>query len=389
MSSEVAINVKNVKKSFKLPVEATKSLRSTLVNTFRGIRGYRKQEVLKDISFKVNKGDFFGIVGRNGSGKSTLLKIISQIYVPESGSVTVNGSLSSFIELGVGFNEELTGRENVYLNGAMLGFSKSEIDEMYNSIVAFAELQDFMDQKLKNYSSGMQVRLSFSIAIQTNADILILDEVLAVGDEDFQRKCRDYFKKVRKEGKTVILVTHDMGAVREYCNKAMLIEKGEVVEYSDDVDKVAYCYSELFNPGGWSAADPMRMGNKKITFQSQKHQFDAQKHTISCQIKNQTNETQEDFSFGINFYHDGNDVAGSQIQHLTLKPNEVKEIEIELENRFGNGIFTIDLSLISDRGREINDLIRVAFEFENIYGKINNSTYELPIKHKNIDKEIL
>ncbi len=238
----IAVKVDHVSKFFKLPTEATQSLRTTMVNRFRGIKGYKEQHVLKDISFEVEKGDFFGILGRNGSGKSTLLKIISQIYVPEKGSVTVDGKLVSFIELGVGFNPELTGRENVYLNGALLGFSKEEIDAMYDDIVDFAELREFMNQKLKNYSSGMQVRLAFSVAIKAQGDVLILDEVLAVGDEAFQRKCNDYFQERKKSGKTTILVTHDMGAVKKYCNKAVLIENGLVKALGDPSD-VANQYS--------------------------------------------------------------------------------------------------------------------------------------------------
>ena len=233
---QIAVKVDHVSKYFKLPTEATNSLRTAMVNRFKGIKGYKEQHVLKDISFEVEKGDFFGILGRNGSGKSTLLKIISEIYVPEKGSVTIDGKLVSFIELGVGFNPELTGRENVYMNGAMLGFSTVEIDAMYDDIVDFAELHDFMNQKLKNYSSGMQVRLAFSVAIKAQGDILILDEVLAVGDEAFQRKCNDYFQERKKSGKTTILVTHDMGAVKKYCNKAVLIENGLVKAIGDPFD---------------------------------------------------------------------------------------------------------------------------------------------------------
>lgn len=237
MSNNIAVKIDHVSKFFRLPTEATQSLRTSLVNRFKGIKGYKEQHVLKDISFEVEKGDFFGIVGRNGSGKSTLLKIISEIYVPEKGTVTIDGKLVSFIELGVGFNPELTGRENVYMNGAMLGFSTEEIDTMYGDIVEFAELEEFMNQKLKNYSSGMQVRLAFSVAIKAQGDILILDEVLAVGDEAFQRKCNDYFMERKKSGKTTILVTHDMNAVKKYCNKAVLIEDGliKVVGAPDDV----------------------------------------------------------------------------------------------------------------------------------------------------------
>ena len=239
---KIAVKVDHVSKFFKLPTEATQSLRTALVNRFKGIKGYKEQHVLKDVSFEVEEGDFFGIVGRNGSGKSTLLKIISQIYVPEKGSVTVNGKLVSFIELGVGFNPELTGRENVYMNGAMLGFTPEEIDGMYDDIVEFAELKEFMNQKLKNYSSGMQVRLAFSVAIKAQGDVLILDEVLAVGDEAFQRKCNDYFMERKKSGKTTILVTHDMGAVKKYCNKAVLIEHGLVKAFGNP-ENVANQYS--------------------------------------------------------------------------------------------------------------------------------------------------
>ena len=239
---QIAVKVDHVSKYFKLPTEATNSLRTALVNRFKGIKGYKEQHVLKDISFEVEKGDFFGILGRNGSGKSTLLKIISEIYVPEKGTVTIDGKLVSFIELGVGFNPELTGRENVYMNGAMLGFSTAEIDAMYDDIVDFAELHEFMNQKLKNYSSGMQVRLAFSVAIKAQGDILILDEVLAVGDEAFQRKCNDYFQERKKSEKTTILVTHDMGAVKKYCNKAVLIENG-LVKALGSPENVANQYS--------------------------------------------------------------------------------------------------------------------------------------------------
>lgn len=242
MSNNIAVRVDHVSKFFKLPTESTQSLRTSLVNRFRGIKGYKEQNVLKDISFEVEKGDFYGIVGRNGSGKSTLLKIISEIYIPEKGTVTIDGKLVSFIELGVGFNPELTGRENVYMNGAMLGFSTEEVDAMYDDIVEFAELGEFMNQKLKNYSSGMQVRLAFSVAIKAQGDILILDEVLAVGDEAFQRKCNDYFMERKHSGKTTILVTHDMNAVKKYCNKAVLIEHG-LVKVVGNPDDVANQYS--------------------------------------------------------------------------------------------------------------------------------------------------
>lgn len=243
---DVAIKVEHVSKSFRLPNERNNSLKSAIVNFRKHKRGYTEQKVLQDVSFEIKKGEFFGIVGRNGSGKSTLLKIISDIYKPEKGSVTINGSLTPFIELGVGFNPELTGRENVYLNGALLGFSQKQVDAMYKGIVEFAELEKFMDQKLKNYSSGMQVRLAFSVAIQAKSDILVLDEVLAVGDEAFQRKCDNYFQSIKKDkSKTVVLVTHSMDAVRRFCDEAVLIIDGKVVQKGNP-DKVASAYSNIF-----------------------------------------------------------------------------------------------------------------------------------------------
>ncbi|WP_018142537.1 ABC transporter ATP-binding protein [Alloscardovia criceti] len=230
----VVLKAEHVSKYFKLPTEQANGLKQAFINWTRGIKGYKRQDVLKDINFEVHQGEFFGIVGRNGGGKSTLLKLISQIYYPENGSIEVSGKLVPFIELGVGFNPELTGRENIYLNGSLLGFSKEEVDEMYDDIVEFAELEDFMDQKLKNYSSGMQVRLAFSVAIKAQGDILVLDEVLAVGDEAFQRKCDDFFTEIKKDPtKTVILVTHDMNSVKRYCTRAMMISQGEVLAIGD------------------------------------------------------------------------------------------------------------------------------------------------------------
>ena len=243
-SDDVAIQVNNLTKTFKIPLEPTNRLKSRVTGIFKRNKGYRKFTPLKDISLEIKKGEFFGIVGRNGSGKSTLLKSIAGIYTPNGGSVKVNGSLVPFIELGVGFNPELSGRENVYLNGALLGFSRSEIDSIYNEIVDFAELHEFMEEKLKNYSSGMQVRLAFSVAIQTNADILVLDEVLAVGDAAFQQKCFDYFEDLKNNKQTVVFVTHDMGAVRRFCSRAIYIEDGKIKHQGSPID-IADIYTEV------------------------------------------------------------------------------------------------------------------------------------------------
>jgi ABC-2 type transport system ATP-binding protein len=241
---EIAIKVEKVSKTFKLPHEKQTSIKSSLINFHKHKRSHELQKVLSNISFEVGKGEFFGIVGRNGSGKSTLLKMLAGIYYPSAGAIQVEGRLTPFIELGVGFNMELTGRENVFLNGALLGFSRKEMNAMYKDIVAFAELERFMDQKLKNYSSGMQVRLAFSIAIRAQSDILLIDEVLAVGDAAFQQKCFDIFAELKKKGVTIVLVTHDMNSVLRFCDRAILIDAGKVLEEGEPA-LVAEAYLEL------------------------------------------------------------------------------------------------------------------------------------------------
>ncbi len=256
IAENIAIKVDHLYKGFRLPHEKNSSIKGAVVNFYKRNKSYEVQQVLKDISFEVKKGEFLGIVGRNGSGKSTLLKLLAGIYTPDRGSVVVEGKLTPFIELGVGFNPELTGRENVFLNGALLGFNRKETSAMYDEIVEFAEIERFMDQKLKNYSSGMQVRLAFSIAIRAESEILVLDEVLAVGDAAFQRKCYNYFMSLKKNKRTVILVTHDMGAVRQYCDRAIMIELGEVVEQGRP-EKVAQAYQKLFSDDADEAPRPI------------------------------------------------------------------------------------------------------------------------------------
>lgn len=241
-NNDIALSIKGLYKEFVLPVDKSTSIKEHVLK-------FKKQEnvkfkVLNNINIEVKRGEFFGIVGRNGSGKSTLLKLIGGIYQPTRGKVHVNGTLTPFIELGIGFNPELTGRENVFLNGAILGLTRRQISKIYGEIVEFAELDKFMDQKLKNYSSGMEVRLAFSIAIRAHNDILLIDEVLAVGDAAFQRKCFEVFKDIKRQRKTVIFVTHDMGAVQEYCDRAMLINDGVVVKTGRS-DEIASLYTEL------------------------------------------------------------------------------------------------------------------------------------------------
>ncbi len=238
-----ALAAHDVQKTFKIPEERTHTLKERALHPLRRSR-HDEFKALSDISFAVAPGEFFGIVGRNGSGKSTLLKCLAGIYRVDAGQIWCKGRLSTFIELGVGFNPDLAAYDNVALNGIMLGLSPSEARARYQRVIEFAELEEFQDLKLKNYSSGMHVRLAFSVAIQVDADILLIDEVLAVGDAAFQQKCFDVFNRMRDEGRTIVFVTHDMGAVTRFCHRAMLLERGEIVTIGDPRD-VADRYLEI------------------------------------------------------------------------------------------------------------------------------------------------
>ncbi|HEY1854813.1 MAG TPA: ABC transporter ATP-binding protein [Solirubrobacterales bacterium] len=227
-----AIRVSDLHKSFRIPTHKVDSLKERMVRPLSS-RDFRVLEALRGISFEVRQGEFFGIVGRNGSGKSTLLKLLASIYRADSGKIEMAGRLAPFIELGVGFNAELTARENIVLNGVMMGLTPQETRNRLEAVVEFAELEEFVDLKLKNYSSGMLVRLAFSLMREVDADILLIDEVLAVGDASFQQKCADAFHAMKSAGKTIVLVTHDVVAVEAYCHRAMLIRDGEIAHIGE------------------------------------------------------------------------------------------------------------------------------------------------------------
>jgi ABC-2 type transport system ATP-binding protein len=239
----IAIEVEDLYKHFRIPTQRVDSLKERVVRPFAQ-RDYRELKALEGITFDIRKGEFFGIVGRNGSGKSTLLKLLASIYRADSGKIRMAGRLAPFIELGVGFNLELTARENVVLNGVMMGLTPTEAKGHLDAVLDFAELGDFVDLKLKNYSSGMLVRLAFSLMMAVDADILLIDEVLAVGDAAFQQKCADAFREMKGAGKTIILVTHAMTTVEEYCDRAMLIDSG-AIQYLGDPAEVGRRYLRL------------------------------------------------------------------------------------------------------------------------------------------------
>jgi ABC-type polysaccharide/polyol phosphate transport system ATPase subunit len=238
-----AIEVHDVWKSFRIPHQNRTTIKEYFLHPLART-SFETNDALQGVSLSVKQGEFFGVVGGNGSGKSTLLKVIAQIYRQDSGTVVVDGLLSPFIELGVGFNMELTARDNIRINAALLGLSRAETRQRFDNIIGFSELERFVDQKLKNFSSGMLVRLAYSIAIQVEFDVLLLDEVLAVGDEHFQEKCFATFERFRTEGKTVVLVTHDLLSVKRFCDRVLWIDSGRP-RLSGTADEVTTAYHEF------------------------------------------------------------------------------------------------------------------------------------------------
>ncbi len=361
---KIAVEVKNVKKRFYLPHHSNNSIKSAITQAFKPKRkGGDSFYALDGVSFSVEKGDFFGILGRNGSGKSTLLKIISEIYQPTEGTVSHKGKLVSFIELGVGFKAELSGRENVFLNGALLGFSKSEIESMYDDIVSFAELERFMDQKLKNYSSGMKVRLAFSVAIRAKADILILDEVLAVGDAAFRKKCNDYFQTLKDEDKTVILVTHGMGAVRDFCNKAIVIENGKVA-FEGSGDEAADEYLRLFDKDIADTSEKnkeKRWGDKAVVIDD--FNVDTDKNNVRVSIVAKAGpKALSNVAVGFRIKSakgkvliGANNLNVQDTTTIDFAANETKEIEFVLPNILGNKTYIFSATINSSGGTATHD----------------------------------
>jgi ABC-type polysaccharide/polyol phosphate transport system ATPase subunit len=238
-----AVVVEHLEKTFRLPHRRYSTLKERALHPLRA-RRYDELRAVDDVTFSVANGEFFGIVGRNGSGKSTLLKCLAGIYNADAGGVSVNGRMSPFIELGIGFNPELTARDNVIVNAIMLGLTRKQAKARFDEIIAFAELEEFVDLPLKNYSSGMLVRLAFAVTVEVDAEILLIDEVLAVGDAAFQQKCYEQFEQLKREGRTIILVTHDMSAVERFCNRAMLIDRGRVRSIGGP-HEIALAYNEL------------------------------------------------------------------------------------------------------------------------------------------------
>lgn len=400
---EIAIKVTGVGKTFQ-PQSSSGTIKQAFIGLGRKILRKHKKihqkgeyTALKDISFDINKGDFFGIVGKNGSGKSTLLKILAGVYTPTKGTVQINGKLTPFIELGVGFNPELSGRDNVFLNGSLLGFTRKQMEEMYDDIVDFAELHEFMDTKLKNYSSGMQVRLAFSVAIRAESDILLIDEVLAVGDASFQQKCVNYFESLKKMNKTVILVSHDRNVISSYCDRALLLEDTRIVSIGSP-DSVLMNYDKQTLS---SLSIKEKFAKKPKPTKSKT--IDIYKKIIFSKNKININEDPPIFKpndligieFKTRFYEDAispiygftirdknsNDVVfATNTKTCKYRTNNVKKgenitIKVYIHNKFSNGSYLVSVAVANKSGLIMYDMKENVASFNSIgwlnsFGKI-------------------
>lgn len=370
-STKPKIVVKNVSKSFRIPVDHKNGIKQLILGVFKKKgKGYRRYLALDDVSFQVRDGEFLGIVGRNGSGKSTLLKLLAGVYVPDRGEISVAGRVTPFIELGVGFNPDLTGRENVFLNGALLGFSRTEMDQMYDDIVSFAELEDFMEERLKNFSSGMQVRLAFSIAVRAKTDILLIDEVLAVGDASFQRKCFDYFRSLKKEKRTVVFISHDMNAVSEYCDRVILIDNGNIAAEGAP-GKIAQKYLQLFesNESETRSSDTQeRWGEGSIRLINQTMTIDDEELVVRATYL--AHVAVKDPIFGISIYnpmgqkmYESNTMWKNVKTPTVMKAGAKQQVIWRVGNIFTNGAHEVSLTAAGDRGGVIYDWLDGAGTF--------------------------
>jgi ABC-2 type transport system ATP-binding protein len=332
-SAPVVIEVRDVDKTFRIPEHRVDSFKERALHPLRNA-AHRELRALRGVSFDVHKGEFFGIVGRNGSGKSTLLKIMSSIYSADAGRIRMAGRLAPFIELGVGFNPDLTSRENVVLNGVMMGLGRREAQRRLDSVLDFAELRDFVDLRLKNYSSGMLVRLAFAVMVEADADIMLVDEVLAVGDASFAQKCMDVFREKRAAGRTLVLVTHDMATVQSFCDRAMLIHDGEL-RYIGEAEEAALRYYRL-NFGGdrEDGAGPGGVPdvNVRIVEASLRNELGErvenveQGEAIGLEVVFEARHDLEAPVFGFHFLNGDGDTVFGFNRTLTLAPGEPDRI---------------------------------------------------------------
>jgi len=372
---EYAIEVNNVSKRFKIPREKRTTVYENITGLFKGNRySYEEFWALQDVSFKVKKGETLGIIGENGSGKSTLLKLIAGVLYPDTGKVRVNGKIAPFLELGVGFQPELTAEENVRLYGAVMGMTKTEMEVKFEEIFEFAELERFKEMKLKNFSSGMYMRLAFATAIATNPDILLIDEVLAVGDEAFQKKCFNTINEIKRKNKTIIFVSHDMETVKKLCKNSIYLDHG-IIRYKGSTEKVIYDYysyinekevkdfektiieksvsSETENPKDQWGTREIEITNVKILDKNnEENSIFTTGDIMKIQIHYKINKDFENPAFGIAiFSNDGTYITGvnTNLDDITLKlDNYGGTLTLNFENlTLLTGLYKITIAVCS------------------------------------------
>jgi ABC-2 type transport system ATP-binding protein len=357
-----AIEVRDLRKTFRIPKHQVNTFKERALHPLRR-RQYDELNVLRGITFDVREGEFFGIVGRNGSGKSTLLKCLAGIYRADAGHIRAAGRISPFIELGVGFNPDLTARENVVINAVMMGLTPREARARFDEILAFAELEDFVDLKLKNYSSGMQVRLAFAVMVQSGAEILLIDEVLAVGDAAFQQRCFDEFRRLREEGRTIVLVTHDMDLVDRFCHRAMLITDGEI-EMIGHASRVGQRYLERNLERSEAAsveravsdrAPAARIADIWIENESGMRVETAQHGQpllLHARVEAREQVHEPIFELWVDDEEGARVFATSTSawpDAPSLTPGETAHVKVEVDNRFATGRYHVGGSLLSGR----------------------------------------
>jgi len=354
----VVIEARDVRKTFRVSTQRIDTLKERF--TRRPGAEVRDIAALKGVSFDVHQGEFFGIVGRNGSGKSTLLKILASIYRPDAGRVRMAGRLAPFIELGVGFDAELTARENVALNGVLMGLSRRDASRRLGSVLDFAELQEFADLKLKNYSSGMLVRLAFAVMVEADADIMLIDEVLAVGDAAFARKCMDVFRDKREAGRTIVLVTHDMATVQSFCDRAMVVHDGEVTFLGDPESAALEYYRLNFAVEGTERGPDREVPDLNVSVldahlcdpEGARAENAEQGVPIGLRLVLEARRELAEPGFAIHVYNEeGQEIFGLNpaLAHVLVSAGERILIDGTLENPLLPGRYFIDLWVARDR----------------------------------------
>jgi ABC-type polysaccharide/polyol phosphate transport system ATPase subunit len=395
-SAPLAIEARDLEKTFRIPTHRVDSLKERVVRPF-ATKDERVLKALDGISFDIYQGEFFGIVGRNGSGKSTLLKLLASIYRADAGRIRMAGRLAPFIELGVGFNLELTARENVILNGVMMGLTPREARERLGAAIEFAELEEFIDLKLKNYSSGMLIRLAFSVMLQADADVLLVDEVLAVGDASFQQKCADAFHEMKASGKTIILVTHEMSTVHTYCDRAMLINGGKI-QHLGDPDEVGRQYLRLnFEKAADPAALAAAQGSQEVQLLAAWIEDDEGNHQKNCEhggtlrmrvkLKVLRETSGLDVGFivadadGVAVFQFGTEVTDENGRLLTLVPGTEVTVRADVENLLlpGRYFAHCGVSHVEDRSAAL--YVHDAFDFV-VFGSHPNTHGFVDLPHQ-------